>query len=162
MALKFLDATGTGRSADAIRALNYAVANGATISNNSSGRRRDADPGCSATPSERGRPPATSSSPAAGNVRRRTTTRPRVYPASYTCRQHRRPSPPPTDNDALASFSNYGATTVDLAAPGVDILSTVPGGQYGTLSGTSMATPHVTGVVALVRGPAPGLDLPAR
>src|SRR5207253_1731276 len=43
----------------------------------------------------------------------------------------------------LASFSNYGATEVDLGAPGVGILSTVRTGGYGTASGTSMATPHV-------------------
>jgi subtilisin family serine protease len=60
-------------------------------------------------------------------------------------------------NGNLATFSNYGPTTVDLAAPGVDIKSTVPGG-FATYSGTSMAAPFVTGVVALVRGQFPQLS----
>ncbi len=60
-------------------------------------------------------------------------------------------------NDALASFSCYGATSVDLAAPGVDILSTLPGNSYGYLSGTSMATPHVSGALGLVFGRFPAI-----
>ncbi len=54
-----------------------------------------------------------------------------------------------TDSGGLSYFSSYGARTVDLAAPGSSIYSTLPGGAYGTYSGTSMATPHVTGAVAL-------------
>jgi len=54
-----------------------------------------------------------------------------------------------TSSGTLSSFSNYGRTTVDLAAPGSSIVSTLPGNQYGTYSGTSMAAPHVTGALAL-------------
>ena len=48
-----------------------------------------------------------------------------------------------------ASYSNYGSWC-DIAAPGTDIVSTLPNGQYGNLTGTSMACPHVSGVAALV------------
>jgi subtilisin family serine protease len=59
-------------------------------------------------------------------------------------------------NGTRASFSNYGATTVDLGAPGSGIYSTTPKNTYSSYSGTSMATPHVTGAVALYASTHPG------
>lgn len=61
-------------------------------------------------------------------------------------------------NDNRADFSNYGRRSVHLGAPGVDVLSTTPGNTYDTFSGTSMATPHVTGVAALLAAQDPLLD----
>jgi len=63
------------------------------------------------------------------------------------------------ENGALASFSNYGATTVDIGAPGVSIASTYSGNSYAYLSGTSMASPQVTGGIALLRSYKPNLTM---
>jgi subtilisin family serine protease len=68
-----------------------------------------------------------------------------------------------TASGTLASFSNYGPTTVDLAAPGANILSTVPVGlrgvPYDYIDGTSMAAPHVSGIAALVAAANPSASV---
>lgn len=93
---------------------------------------------------------------AAGNSNSDTDSSPH-YPSSYNLDNII--SVAATDhNDLYASFSNYGASSVDLAAPGVNILSTsIPGNNYESLSGTSVATPHVAGAAAIIWSFSPNL-----
>jgi subtilisin family serine protease/subtilisin-like proprotein convertase family protein len=158
MALKFLDGTGSGAISDAISCLNYAVANGASISNNSWGGGGFSQAFQSALQNAASHGHIFVA--AAGNDGSNNDSAP-FYPANYNVPNV--VSVAATDpGDSIAWFSNYGKKTVDIAAPGVDILSTLPthmtpgmldeglSPDYGTLSGTSMAAPHVAGVLALV------------
>ncbi len=85
---------------------------------------------------------------AAGNEGSNNDSNP-VYPASYDLPNIIAVAATDQD-DTLADFSNYGIRSVDLGAPGVNILSTIPRNGYASFDGTSMATPHVTGAVGLL------------
>ncbi|HEX8107888.1 MAG TPA: S8 family serine peptidase, partial [Kofleriaceae bacterium] len=150
MALKFLNYDGWGTTADAIRAIDYAVAqklagvNLRVLSNSWGGdgfSQALLDAILSAGEAD------ILFVAAAGNSATDTDAFP-YYPSAYEAPNL--VSVAATDQaDRLASFSNFGATTVDLGAPGTNILSTVPNNDYQFLDGTSMATPHVAGVAAL-------------
>lgn len=148
MPLKFLAGDGSGFTSNAVRSLDYAVRNGAKVVNASFGGG-GADTALS-TAIGRARDAGVVFVAAAGNAGTNNDTA-AFFPANYIRTYDNVVTVAATDaNDALASFSNRGAQTVTLAAPGVNIRSTLPNGGYGSLSGTSMATPFVAGAIALL------------
>ena len=152
MPLKFLK-PGGGSTSDAITAIQYAVANGAKVINASWGGPGFSQPLCDAV-ADAGTQGVLFVVAAGNDTADNDTTS--TWPAN--CPATNLISVAATDSsDALASFSNYGRTQVDLGAPGDTILSTLPGNSYGYKSGTSMAAPHVAGVAAVVLGKHPGL-----
>ena len=156
MPLRFLDDSGSGATSNAILAIDYATANGVKLTNNSWGGLFYSQALYDAieTAGEQGALFVA----AAGNESRNTDLVP-AYPASYDLPNIISVAST-DDNDKLSYFSNYGANTVDLAAPGEGIYSTTPGGNYDTYSGTSMASPHVTGAAALIMAKDPSLTAP--
>lgn len=159
MALKFLSSSGSGALGDAIRALNYLIDMklrgdvNVRVVNNSWGGSGYSAPMRIAI--ERARDAGIIFVAAAGNANSDNDVLP-TYPAGYdvnnvvsvlalTSAQER------------AGYSNFGAYTVHIAAPGSSVLSTVPGNGYATYSGTSMATPHVSGALALLMAYQPTL-----
>lgn len=149
MACKFLDGSGSGYTSDAIEAIDYARSKGAKILNNSWGGGGYSQALYDAI--NRARSAGMIFVAAAGNEgsNNDSTT---VYPANYAL-DNIVSVAATTRGDRLASFSNYGATRVELGAPGEDIYSTSSASDtsYTTMSGTSMATPHVSGALALLR-----------
>jgi subtilisin family serine protease len=144
--LKFLSAQGSGSTSDAVLALGYAVAEGMKVTNNSWGGGGFSQSLYNAI--NAARDAGMLFVAAAGNSTLNNDLLP-FYPASYGL-DNVIAVAATTSTDGLASFSNYGATSVDLGAPGAGITSTVPGNGYESWSGTSMATPHVSGAAALL------------
>ena len=152
--VKFLTGSGSGTLDNAVRSIDYVTTIGAKISSNSWGGG-----GYSAAMEEairRNQDAGVLFVAAAGNSGTNNDSRAH-YPSSYELDNVLAVAA--TDNrDRAASFTCYGFESVDLAAPGVNILSSTPGQNHRKLSGTSMATPHVSGVAALVMASYPDAD----
>jgi thermitase len=144
--IKFLTDTGSGSTINAIKSIDYATKLNVDIMSNSwgGGARSEALQEAIQRASDAG----IVFTAAAGNSRSNNDSSPH-YPSNYSVENvisvaaH-------TAQDNLASFSSYGKRTVHIAAPGHNIVSTVAGNGYASFSGTSMATPHVSGGLGLL------------
>ncbi|MBX7144967.1 MAG: S8 family serine peptidase [Oligoflexia bacterium] len=159
MGLKFLAANGSGSLSGAIQAINYMnmmKARGVNIrvSNNSWGGGGYSQAMFDAI--SRANDAGIIFAAAAGNESNDNDASP-SYPASYNLPNVVSVAALESSGN-LAGFSNYGAQSVDIAAPGADIVSTTPNNTYASYSGTSMATPHVSGALALLLANEPGLS----
>jgi len=144
--IKFLDSSGSGSTSDGIKGIEWAVSHGARVINCSwgGGGYSLALKNAIIAAGKAGVLVVAS----AGNSGRDTDANP-SYPGSFNLSNMI--SVAATDSSGrLASFSNFGETTVKIGAPGVSILSTYRGSTYRSISGTSMAAPMVTGVAAMV------------
>lgn len=165
MPLKFLDATGSGYNSNAILCIDFAIAHGAHVMSNSWGGGSFSQLLLDAI--HRAEKAGILFVAAAGNSAY-DIDQGGFYPAGYNMYASNVIAVAATDdNDVLASFSNYGPGTCDIAAPGNMIYSTLPSGNcplcassgYGYLSGTSMATPHVAGAAALIKSEFPAASM---
>jgi subtilisin family serine protease len=147
MSVKFMSFFGVGSTSDAAEGIRYAVKMGARVINASFGSSSASSTLHDAIAYAKSK--GALIVVAAGNDHVNIDKKP-SYPASYTDGNILTVAASDA-NDKLASFSNYGESSVDVAAPGVDIFSTFPGGRYAEMSGTSMATPYVAGIAGLLK-----------
>lgn len=153
MGVKFLSASGGGTLEGAIKAIDYATKMGAKIFSNSWGGGGESQALKEAI--QRANAAGVLFIAAAGNNSSNNDTTPN-FPSNYPVANVLAVAA--NDNQGkLASFSNYGKKTVHVAAPGVNVYSSVLNGSYGMKSGTSMATPHVSGIAALIASAEPNL-----
>lgn len=153
--IKFLDDSGSGSLDAAIQSIDYATKMNVDLMSNSwgGGGRSEALNEAIKNAADKG----IIFTAAAGNSSSNNDAS-ESYPANYD-----QPNvisvAALTAQNGLASFSSYGRNKVHIAAPGHNVLSTVPGNKYDIFSGTSMATPHVSGVIGLLLAKEGRMDL---